>query len=320
MHSFVTIAVPFSADRLPAVREALDGIGNPAGPAIKGPLDISEFVHFMSITIVEVGDRSPPYLLIELTADDAIPQVFERIAATIGKPLEELFNTAQVAIGRVGLEDFLSRHDRPVGQGWFSTPGVNYDGTPGMTVWRIRREAELATLISDFLDTLPAANSALATLTRVRNWLWNNASKKWAFVAEPTPILGPAPPLWRAVLPVLYSATTVLLWPFLLSALVVFVAASWAGGLVTAICLAVLFALAALRVEPAWPFLAAGVASLALGWFADAFVNALWAAMAVLIAEYGGAYAVLRRKEAADVPEDIPPSSTLVKEIMEREN
>jgi deferrochelatase/peroxidase EfeB len=320
MHSFVTVVVPFEAARLGAAREALDAIGNPAGAEIKDPLDRAEFVHFMSITIVEIGDSSPPYLVFELTADGAVPQVCERIAEAIGQPLQALFDAAQVAVGRAGLAEFLRRHHRPVGQGWFSTPGVNYDGTPGMTVARIRREARLAASISDFLDGRPAGQSALATLTRVRDWVWNDEAQKWAFVAEPTPLLGPMPPLGRAVLPVLASAVSVLLWPFLLSAVVIFLLASWVGGLTTAICLAVLFALAAGLFAPRWPFLAAGVTSLALGWFAGPFVNALWAALAVLIAEFGGAYAQLRRKEAADIPDDLPPSAALVEEIMKREN
>jgi hypothetical protein len=315
MHSFVTVAVPFDPAHLEAVRRALDAIGNPAGADVKDPLDRTEFVHFMSITIVEIDGRSPPYLLFELTADEAIPQVFERIAAAIGQPLQLLFNTAQVAVGRAGLAEFLRRHHQPVGQGWFSTPGVNYDGTPGMTVGRIRREAELPASISNFLDGLPATDSALATLTRVRGWLWNDDAQKWAFVAEPTPILGPVPPLATAVLPVFASAVTVLLWP-----LAIFLLASWVGGLTTAICLVVLFGLITVLVGPAWPFIVAGIVSLALGWFAGPFVNALWAAMAALIAEYGGAYAILRRKEKADVPEDPPPSASLVEEVMKREN
>ena len=320
MHSFVTVAVAFDVARLSAVRRDLEAIGNPAGAVVKDPLDRTEFVHFMSITIVEPGGRSPPYLLLELTADAAIPQVFERIADAIGQPLLALLDTAKADLGGAGLAEFLRRHHLPVGQGWFSTPGVNYDGTPGMRVERIRREADLAASISNFLDCQPAGASALPTLTRVRDWLWNDEARKWAFVAEPTPILGPTPPLLSGLLPVLASAVAVLLWPMLLFAAAIFVLAWWAGGLATAICLAVLFALAAALVKPAWPFIAAGVASLALGWFAGPLVNALWAAVAALIAEFGGAYAVLRRKEAADVPEDLPPSAALVEEIMRREN
>jgi deferrochelatase/peroxidase EfeB len=277
-------------------------------------------VHFMSITTVEVGGRSPSYLLLELTTDDAVPQVFERIATTIGQPLQAVLDAARVTVGSAGLADFLRRHHRPVGQGWFSTPGLNYDGTPGMTVTRIRQEAQLAASISNFLDRLPAAGSALETLTRVREWLWNDDAQKWAFVAVPTPILGPSRSPLRAVLPVLASAVTALSWPFLLSAAVAFVLAWCIGGLAAGICLALLFALGAVFVEPRWPLLAAAVASLALGWFAGPFINALWAAITLLIAEYGGAYAVLRRKEAADVPEDLPPSAALVQAIMEREN
>jgi hypothetical protein len=142
---------------------------------------------------------------------------------------------------------------------------VNYDGTPGMTVSRIKREAELAAKIAAFLDQHPSRESALVTLTDVRNWLWTREGEKWAFVPEPAPILGPAPSPFRAILPVFASAVTTLLWPFLLSAVIAFIAAWWAGGIVAGLCIAALLAAAAAVAEPRWPFLAAAVISLALG-------------------------------------------------------
>ena len=60
MHSFVTIVVPFSAFRTPAVEQLLDQIGNPAGPGIKDPLDRAKFVHFLSITVVEGDTHTRP--------------------------------------------------------------------------------------------------------------------------------------------------------------------------------------------------------------------------------------------------------------------
>ena len=223
-------------------------------------------------------------------------------------------------LGSDTLAQFLQRHHVALGQGWFSCPGVSYDGTPGMSVTRIKQEAALAAKTATFIDTLPSSDTALARLTKVREWLWTDETLKWAFVPEPTPLLGSVPSLPSAIFPVAVSAVTTLLWPFLLAAVIAFVAAWWMGGIAAGVCLAVLFTAAALLVTPRRPFAAAAVLSLALGWLSGTFVTALWAAVALLAAAFGAAYAFLIEKEATDVPEDLAPSPALVESIMRREN
>jgi hypothetical protein len=84
-----------------------------------------------------------------------------------------------------------------------------------MTVERILREAGLASRIQQILDGFPARDSALAALGRVRAQLFGEAVYKWAFVAEPVPLLAEAPKVWRVILPLAWSALRTFLWPLL---------------------------------------------------------------------------------------------------------
>jgi deferrochelatase/peroxidase EfeB len=322
MHSFVTVAIPFDADaaRSAAVEEKLNLIGNPAGPRLRDPLDAAAFVHFLSITLLHGEGGAPAYLIIEVNADGTTMRVLDELHNAIGEPLRELIESAGLSLGDTPLRKFLERYRQDVGQGWFATPGVNFDGTPGLTVSRIKREHALATTISGILDEAPRSDSALATLQYVKGQLWADEAQKWAFVAEPASFLDPMPSLWTAVLPVLGSAIFTLLWPFLLVAIIAFALAWWVGGVVAGAVLAVLFVIAAAMPAARWLSLAAAAVSLAIGWLAGPFLVALWAGSAVLTAEYAAIYFLLRRKEASDVAEDIPPSAAKVAEIMKREN
>jgi deferrochelatase/peroxidase EfeB len=285
-HAFATIAIPFSSSRTPTVEACLKDFGNPAHAAIKGPLDEAEFVHFVSMTVVR-GDPQA-HLVVEMSADGTVAEAVTRLASTLAQPLEALLETTGVERGEVSLGDFLLGKHVPVGQGWFSNPGLNYDGTPGMTVERIRKEEKLAAAAALLVDRLErirkedteVAPSPLATLNAVRERLWAKGEMKWAFVADDAPCLeGPPPSL--AGVPGLFAASTILLWPFLLVAFAALVLVCWA------------------------------LRDLGAG---------LWAALIVLLAEAAAIYWRLRQKEETDIPLDIAPRAACVEEFMKREN
>ena len=215
-HAFATIVVPFPTSRTAAVEACLDGFANPAGPAIAGPLDETEFVHFMSMSVVR-GDPQA-HLILEMSADGAVDTAIHQLASALAQPLDALLETTGVSRGGNSLAEFLLKQHVSVGQGWFSHPGLNYDGTPGMTVERINKEARLAAAAALLVDRLPPAPSPLTTLNAVRAQLWAKEATKWAFVAEDAPGLKGTPPVLPGVLGVL-AASTLLLWPFLLVAL-----------------------------------------------------------------------------------------------------
>jgi deferrochelatase/peroxidase EfeB len=282
-HSFVTVAIPFNNTRSDAVEAYLDSLGNPAQASIGAPLDEAQFVHFMSINVIRGNAESKAYIVFEINADTGAESVLDRLEKAIGTQLQTLLETAGVSVGSGTLARFLARYQQSVGQGWFSTPGLNFDGTPDMTVSRIRKEAELAKSIATILDTVPASNYALDTLERVRSKLWADNAMKWAFIAEPAPCLQGKPTWYLALPQILASAFTTLLWPFVLLPLIAF-------GLVWLYC-----------------SLHAGV----------------WAAVLIVAAEIGiaaAAFFALRRKEKTDISEDITPSADIVAEIMKRES
>jgi deferrochelatase/peroxidase EfeB len=282
-HAFLTLAIPFDNGRVDTVNTCLDGLGNPSAPKFAQPLDQAAFVHFMSITVVPgSGSEKNAHLILEINADGTAPTVLERLETAIGRELLVLLEAAGISIGTTPMRDYLARHRHKTGQTLTSIPGLDFDGTPGMTVPRISAEADLAHYITPMLDDPAMARlpSALDILGRVRGKLWDDAAWKWAFVPAPAPMLDAAPSPWSAILPVAISLLGALLWPAVLVAVTAFL----------------------------------------LAWYLGTFATALIVSCVVLAAELGTAYAWLRRVEAADVSDDTPPSQTAVRDILQHEN
>ncbi len=239
----------------------------------------------------------PAHLVLEAQADGHPAGVLRRLAGTIGDELRGVLTAAGVPVpdSNSGLGEFLAQRDRQVGQGWFSVPGVVFAGTPGMTVERIRQERDLASEIRQLLDDLPPQNSALATLARVREHFFGLGDHKWAFIAQPVPLLEEGEKVLKLMLPAAWSALRTFLWPlFVLPAL-------------------------ALVVRGAWVAAQSGL------W--AGFLAGLWAAFLTLGAELVVgviaapiAYVRFRRKERGDVPDTRAPSAMAVGDIMAREN
>ena len=278
----LTVSVPFDNALASEVEKCLDGIGNPVRASTQARLDEAQFMHFMSLNVIRGDAASSAHIVMELSADGAAPTVFERTVQTIGPELSEIFERARISLHDASMSEFLNRHRVDVGQGWFSTPGLNYDGSPEMAVPRIRQEAALAKVAGNLVDAAPQFRSALETLTWVRARLWADEAMKWAFVPEPAPCLNGKPDVAAATPAILLSAIQAFLWPFLLVA-------------------AVAFAL--------------------IWWFADAKA-AVWLTLLVLAIELAvgaAAYFMLRQKEKTDVA-DVPlPEPGITADIMSRE-
>lgn len=301
--AFVTVVVPFDPQNADAVDRYLDALGNLARPAVSEALDASAFVHFMSLSVVRDSPDGSANLILEVSADGYRDGVLARVARAIGTELRDILALAGVPVPVSELGDFLVEHDCQVGQGWFAVPGVVFTGTPGMTVERIRLEAELASRIQASLDRRPALGSALAILERVRAELFGEGVYKWAFVAEPIPLLADAPEGVGVFLRLGWSALRRFLWPlFVLPAL----ALVWYG---------------------LWPFLV-GLA-LTPGW--QGLWTPVWQGLCAAVTTVGAelvlggitgwiAYGRFRHKEDRDVPDERDPSAEAVAEIMAREN
>ncbi len=221
-HAFVTVVVPFDTGLADAVEVHLDGLNvalqplnEPAPRSITQMLDDNRFVHFMSFTVVRGSSGESAHLVWVVSADGYPAGVLSRLAEVIGPHLRGVLAVACIDVpAGEDFSDFLVRHDHQVGPGWFDVPGAVFTGTPGVTVERILEERELASWIQRVLDDLPARGSALATLEHVRAKIFGEAAMyKWAFVAEPVPLLADAPTAWKSARSLLWSALRTLFWP-----------------------------------------------------------------------------------------------------------
>jgi deferrochelatase/peroxidase EfeB len=321
-HSFVTIAIPFDVQWSPAVEKCLDALGTPllddhvtsalsprqasgGRSALRAGLDNTQIIHFLSITVVRGDDarsvgmqgahRQPEnsFIIIEASVDGGMDRAIDTIAATMKTELETMLAEAGVPYKGMEISDLLRNHRHDVGQGWFSTPGLNYDGTPGMTVQRIKQEAELADQIEDMLQDRHRGSSALSVLEDVRSKLWDKG-EKWAFVAEPAPCLqANGFSSWGFIWGLVKSGAASLAWPFLL-----------------------------LLAVPALVFLPSlAVPDFRARWYEHILTTGLITLLLVVIVLVAAAvgYAWLRHREKTDVCDDIPPTAEHVERLMRRE-
>ncbi len=206
------------------------------------------------------------HLMIEVSSDTGATETLKHVAAALEDLLVRVFNTARPMGWRPvslspranvdRLAGFMIRHHREIGDKWGMALGQVHDGSPAMTVKRILAEKELADHVTEWIDGQRRDkknewidSSPMQRLDRVRLWLWDSThfkdsahSKdsahpeptKWAFAAEPAPVLQAAPSgnyqMLKAILSIVYK----LLWPlYLLLTLVLldlFFARALAGG------------------------------------------------------------------------------------------
>jgi deferrochelatase/peroxidase EfeB len=288
-HAFVTVAIPFDGGRAADVNARLDTHGNPARGTVAAALSAGEFVHFMNINVVHREGESGAHLVLAAAADGSARAACARLAEIIGAALLDVLQAAGLEVAPERLGAFLEKHRLNVGPGWFRTPGVLFAGTLGMSVRRIKEEAAFASWVGNWLENHRDGGSAQQRLAQVRDEVFKRADLKWAFVAEPVPLLGDKPPASAAVRPVLVSLLRSLLWPLLLLPLLAGIV-SWR-------------ILGRSMVEALWDGM------LVIGLELPLLAGALWIA-----------YRWLRRREEADKPKDKEPNAAAVAEFMATEN
>jgi deferrochelatase/peroxidase EfeB len=308
--TFVTVVVPFDAARIAHVEAVLAPLGNPPHPRVRAALDATGIVHFMSLNVVPAEPGAPANLLLEVSADGGHDAALRALAAALAADLARVLAAAGVPTGGASLYDVLYGHSRTIGPSWWATSGLEFAGTPGMSVERILKEDALAGRIAGLLDAQGAGWPAFRRLEHVRNAIWQAGDAKWAFVPAPTPCLAAAPesglnPLVRRLFGEAVARKRI--EPIAAARTVAKLAASAVAAFL-------------------WPLLALLVAVTALGGLLGGAAVAcrvfLWtAALVVLGLAIGGvaAYVVLRRREERDVPEDREPDAREVAAVMANE-
>ena len=292
--TLVTSAIPFALDKADAVDAKLAALVPELrdGGEIRDALRLKG-IHFMTVTVVRGGAGEPTYLLFEINADGEASDAYALVNDNLKTLVTGIFAVAGIHQGgEFGV--FLARHRIRTGQGLFDVPGLDFCGTPGMTVSRIRAERDLAREIRNYLDANPPAAAPLALLGRIRAHV--------AAIPELSPLLSSEPvarlaasspnkldPLF--ILSLLGLGLLKFFWPVLLLLGVLVVGAavaatSAAGGTV-------------------------GVITFLVG-----LIFAAFALLGVLVAVYFG----LRRLEAANTPDDSAPDARILEQVIAYEN
>lgn len=198
--TFSSICIPIERDaQLPALELALESLGNVACASheitagdqnLVGALLFSDYVHFASGCIspayYHAGEKiDPAHLLFEISGDQSEDVLIAHVAGVLEPMLGEQIRAACkvdaddrlpsiFASARIRNVDPLNRH-----------LGLNFNGTPGHSVKRIKKEAELSKLIYDFVLDEPwsATNNSLERLKLVREKIASEEGYNWAFTS-----------------------------------------------------------------------------------------------------------------------------------------
>ncbi|WP_072642763.1 Dyp-type peroxidase [Rhizobium leguminosarum] len=293
--SLVTSAIPFEAKKADLVEAKLKEFR----PQLFGKEGLirtalrDQEVHFMSITVVRGDVGEPTYLVFEMSVDGEPQHAFDTIGTKLTTFVTQILSVA--GIGSKGsLSLLLGSHHVRTGQGLFDVPGLDFCGTPGMTVRRIKREYLLAREIRSYFDDNPAAGTPLETVERVRAFVKANAELAPLLDAEPFPRLAAEEPSGLDVgfiLSLAFQGLLKFFWP--------------------ALCLLGLFVIGATIAAGLTQGFTVGL----IAFFLSTIVAAV-AVLAIVVSVYLG----LRRLEAANTPVDTLVDPDVMAALTEAEN
>ncbi len=198
--SLSTICIPIkNEDELPALQSALESLGNVAcaSPEISAgdqrlvnALLFSDDVHFASGCISPAHYKQekqlePPHLLFEVSGDQQEHLLVNNFAGTLEPFLGDVIRRACDFSNNDSLSSiFMSHRIRKIDP-LNRNLGLNFNGTPGHGVKRIKKEAELSNAIYDLVlskRVSPATNS-LDRLKLIREEVASSGRFNWAFTS-----------------------------------------------------------------------------------------------------------------------------------------
>ncbi len=171
-HAFVNIIVPFANARADAVDQTLETF---VPDLRKGGEDASELrkrlrgsgLHFMTVTVVRGDAGQKARLVIEMSVDGGKACGYDILNDRLGVEIDRILKAADIA-RTTTIKALLRRYDVVTGQGLFDVPGLNFCGTPGMTVARILKEVKLGKHVRDYIDNNVLTGSHLQRLLQIR--------------------------------------------------------------------------------------------------------------------------------------------------------
>jgi cytochrome P450/deferrochelatase/peroxidase EfeB len=295
--SMITICVPLKDGSIAsALEDGIKRLGNPATPEARKAFEAAGCLHFASLSVIRGSDGEPDYTVLEMSADGKQDTAIRALASSAEPVLRPIFAKGCGLQPSDGLAAFLSRHAVDVGYRK-KAAGLLFCGTPGLTVERIKREEALAEKLTEVMETKLGRHrdgEALRLLNDVREGLRKEGGYEWAFLSEPAPFLAnPNKPI---------NIPKVFLTSRIIAGLV---------GLVAITSLLIWLAFSAGEHHSVLVTVIAWLAALLLG---------VELAFFVLAGGIGGLIFALRRRERADVPQDLDLNPAHVRAIMENEN
>lgn len=289
-HTFLTVAIPFDAGRSSDLESCLDQMGNPACPDVRTQLR-NQGIHFVSMSVVPGDLGQSSYWVIEASSDDPDPikVLSEQLQVPLGNAAEicGLVNSSQKTSDEIAR--LMRKHSHTVGQSLFSTPGLCFSGTPGMSLGRIRDEYELDREVRDVLESGKYQGTALQILEHVRAH-FKDTKYGHLLRQHDSPLLEPAPATSLSVSTIV-SGLFHFTWPYWLVSLIVSLILTGIVG----------------RQEGFfWAFLA------------FMFIAGLCVALFLGLVAWG--YSILRRLESTDLPDNTAPDPDRYREVVTREN
>jgi hypothetical protein len=302
-HAFITVVAPLPLVKLTDAQHAIESKGNPCETDIArrlGKLDDEHGIHFVSMHAIPSPDGDHAWLVLEFSADGSEEAALDRFLGPVNDELRTIFTFASDWKDGRELRTYLLKHKVVPGCGWFADPGVVFTGTPGMTVGRILREAQLALEVTALLGLQPGSMSGLERLDAVRKALATNGEFKEALS------VGDAEPAY--IEPSTTTIAGILFCSFVKTYL-------WPAGLVVVAAMLVAGFARACGVTPFWPAAGAFVLGAAHG-----LIFSLVLTLVLTVAAAGAAYILLRRQEAQDWVDERTADRATVAEIFKREN
>ena len=183
-HAFVNIIAPVALKDVAALRAQIGAmLDNPANEGARAGfcvMDGESGIHFASMHALTGSDAKRGHLLLEFTADGYGDAAIARLAAALTEPLTSLFAQALDWRENNDLADYLCRHRVVTGHGLFDEAGLDFAGTPGLSVGRIRREAALRRKVETLIAAQPVSLRPVEQLQAIRSTLSADPLWKWA--------------------------------------------------------------------------------------------------------------------------------------------
>jgi Dyp-type peroxidase family len=304
------VAVPIGHDAdwpglaVRTVQTHLDALGNPAGPAMREALDRAGSIHFMSMSVIWDGGDDDPVLLLDISGDGKPATVLADLVVNAGHLLLPAFESACGVETLADLLQTLQAHvlsPSPIAfSGLGRTTGLAFQGTPNLSVDRIRKDEQIAGIAQQTIREAPRGAGPTRIMDHVREKVSDLGID---YEAEPSDVwVENAMGIVGKILVVTgYFISSN--WKQLLLLLAVILYTSW-----------ILFSTLFRNVDGVNRWVAPSV----LVW--TSLVLAVLGMLALVVLVVGALATALRLLENADRPRDIDPDPLAVRQIMEREN